>query len=125
MNEWIDDRDLPKLKTIQLGGSNFEEDRRDDRKGISDIPYNYKNTLTMRSETKWDDEWIDLPSLVEFKGNNYDFQYIGIVLLESSYIKCINDVDIPQLSTEGIYFSKYCFDYTYTIQSSSMHSFCV
>ena len=32
------------------------------------------------------------------------------------------DVDIPQLSSNGIYFGDDCFKYTYTIQSSSTHS---
>ena len=48
MNEWIDDSDLPKLQSIQLG--DFALDGDADRKTISTIPYKYKNTLTMRSE---------------------------------------------------------------------------
>ena len=52
MNGWIDDADLPKLQSILLGLSAFEGDNRDDRKTISTEPYNYKNTLTMRSEMK-------------------------------------------------------------------------
>ena len=50
MNGWIDDSDLPKLQSIQLGESALEGDSRDDRKTISNEPYNYNNTLTMRSE---------------------------------------------------------------------------
>ena len=50
MNGWSDDSDLPKLQSIQLGRSALQGDGRDDRKTISDEPYNYKNTLTMRSE---------------------------------------------------------------------------
>ena len=50
MNGWIDDSDLPKLQSIRLGGSALDGDNRDDRKTISNEPYNYKNTLTMRSE---------------------------------------------------------------------------
>ena len=50
MNGWIDDSDLPKLQSIQLGREALDGDNRDDRKTISDAPYNYKNTLTMRSE---------------------------------------------------------------------------
>ena len=49
MNGWIDDSDLPKLQSIQLGDCVLEGDGRDDRTTISDEPYNYKNTLTMRS----------------------------------------------------------------------------
>ena len=50
MNGWIDDSDLPKLQSIQLGDCTLNGNHRDDRKTIEDEPYNYKNTLTMRSE---------------------------------------------------------------------------
>ena len=50
MNGWIDDSDLPKLQSIRLGESALDGDNRADRKTISDDSYNYKNTLTMRSE---------------------------------------------------------------------------
>ena len=35
---------------------------------------------------------------------------------------CLIDVDIPQLSSDGIDFGDYCFKYTYSLQSSSTHS---
>ena len=50
MNGRIDDSDLPKLQSIQLDWAALEGDDDDDRKTISNAPYNYKNTLTMRSE---------------------------------------------------------------------------
>ena len=50
MNGWIDDSDLPKLQSIRLDEGALYGDGRDDRKTIGDEPYNYKNTLTMRSE---------------------------------------------------------------------------
>ena len=50
MNGWNDDSDLPKLQSILLGDSALYGDDGDDRETISDEPYNYKNTLTMRSE---------------------------------------------------------------------------
>ena len=50
MNGLIDDSDLPKLQSIRLAGTALAGDDRYDRKTISDEPYNYKNTLTMRSE---------------------------------------------------------------------------
>ena len=34
---------------------------------------------------------------------------------------CLIDVDIPQLSSDGIKFGGYCFYYTYSLQSSSTH----
>ncbi|KAK8805074.1 hypothetical protein WA588_000019, partial [Blastocystis sp. NMH] len=116
---------LPKLQSIQLGRSALDGDGGADRKTISDKPYNYKNTLTMRN----------LPSLTEFKGNIWSFGHIGSVILEN----------IPRLSSNGIYIGGYsyytyslpyssthspisssfgwnCFKYTYSLQSSSMHS---
>ena len=50
MNGWNDDSDLPKLQSIQLDTGAIRGDYRDDRKTIRNKPYNYKNTLTMRSE---------------------------------------------------------------------------
>ena len=50
MNGWIDDSDLPKLQSIRLGDFALRGDIGDDRQTISYLPYNYKNTLTMRSE---------------------------------------------------------------------------
>ena len=50
MNGWSDDPDLPKLQSIQLDTRALNGDEGDDRKTISTSPYNYKNTLTMRSE---------------------------------------------------------------------------
>ena len=50
MNGWIDDSDLPKLQSIELGYGALQGDERDDRKTISTSPFNYNNTLTMRSE---------------------------------------------------------------------------
>ena len=50
MNGWIDDSDLPKLQSIQLDYWALHGDDRDNRKTISNKPYNYNNTLTMRSE---------------------------------------------------------------------------
>ena len=50
MNGWIDDSDLPKLQSIQLGRGALFGDGRAGRKIIEDEPYNYNNTLTMRSE---------------------------------------------------------------------------
>ena len=50
MNGWIDDSDLPKLQSIRFGRGALCGDDRADRKTISEAPYNYKNTLTMRSE---------------------------------------------------------------------------
>ena len=50
MNGWIDDSDLPKLQSIQLGDGALLGDARDDRRTIRREPYNYKNTLAMRSE---------------------------------------------------------------------------
>ena len=56
MNGWNDDSDLPKLQSIQLGSFALNGDNRDGRKTVRYSPYNYKNTLTMRSEVERNDE---------------------------------------------------------------------
>ena len=38
------------------------------------------------------------------------------------WIWCLIDVDIPQLSSNGIYFGWNCFHWTYSLQSSSTYS---
>ena len=50
MNGWVDDSDLPKLQSIRLTTGALVGDEGNDRKTIRNPPYNYKNTLTMRSE---------------------------------------------------------------------------
>ena len=62
MNGWIDDSDLPKLQSIRLDFAALAGDDCDDcalwddaladRQTIRRAPYNYKNTLTMRSGIK-------------------------------------------------------------------------
>ncbi|KAK8825469.1 hypothetical protein WA538_003165 [Blastocystis sp. DL] len=89
---------LPKLQSIQLGEQALSGDWSDDRNTISSKPY-YKNTLTMRN----------LPSLTEFKGYGNNFYSIGSVILEN----------IPRLSSNGIHFGTWCFEYTYSLQSSN------
>ena len=56
MSEWIDDSDLPKVQSIQLGSDALCGANGDDRRTISYEIYYYKNTLTMRSETDCDTE---------------------------------------------------------------------
>ena len=51
---WTDYEDLPKLQSIQLGSYVFGGD--ENQKTITVNPYNYKNTLTMRSEIEYTDE---------------------------------------------------------------------
>ena len=84
MIEWIDYLDLATLQSIQLSYGTLQGDYRDDRKTISDKPYNYKNTMIMRSDIERVHEWIGLPSLTEFKGDDYNFYAIGSVILEST-----------------------------------------
>ena len=86
LNGWVDYSDLPKLQSIQLDSNALEGDYRADRKTIDKEPYNLKNILTMRSEIERTDKWIDLPLLIEFKGNGSNFGYIGSVILESNHL---------------------------------------
>lgn len=76
--------DLPQLNSIELGSGAFNGDSRPNRKSIDTTPYNYKNTLIMRSEIAKKGEWIDLPSLTLIKGILLHFYAIGSVILEST-----------------------------------------
>ena len=50
MRERSDESDLPSLQSIQLGNNALQGDSGDKRKMIVEPPYNYRNTMTMRSE---------------------------------------------------------------------------
>ena len=50
MSELIDYLDLATLQSIQLSYGTLQGDYRDNRKTISEAPYNYNNTMIMRSE---------------------------------------------------------------------------
>ena len=52
MNGWIDDSDLPKLQSIQLGDCTLNGNHRDDRKTIEDEPYNYPDGSPVNNATK-------------------------------------------------------------------------
>ena len=84
MNGWSDYSDLPKVQSIQLSDWALWGDNGDDRKTIDVYPFNFKNTLTMKSEIECNSEWIDLPSLTSFTGDGDNFCWIGFVILESS-----------------------------------------
>ena len=86
MNGWFDYSDLQKLQSIHLFESAIYGDWRDEQKTISDEPYNYNNTLTMRSDCDYHHEWIDLPSLTTFNGNGTNFYTMGSVVLESNQL---------------------------------------
>ena len=58
---------------------------------------------------------------MEFKGEWNNFECIGSVFLKSMDW-CLIDVDIPRLTSNGIYFGGYCFCFTHSLQSSSTHS---
>ena len=81
-----DEADLPALQSIELDRSAMAGDWRDDRKTNQRSPFNWKNTLVMRSWDVWWSESIDLPSLTSFKGSTYNFENIGPVVLESSNV---------------------------------------
>ena len=51
MNGWVDDSDLPNLQTSQLDYFALQGDDSGDQETISEEPYNYTNTLTMKSES--------------------------------------------------------------------------
>ena len=48
--------DLPNLQSINLSEGAFQGDMGDDRKSLYTAPYNYLNTLIMKSD-EWEIEW--------------------------------------------------------------------
>ena len=112
--------DLPSLQSMILDSHAFQGDDSEDRKTTSTAPFNYKNTLTMRSMVIWRNEWIDLPSLTEFRANAANFEYMGTVTIESRVSFHWQRIDVPRLLASGITINyQYCFKFTYSIQSTS------
>ena len=117
--------DLTQLKSIRLGDYSLRGDSNDDRKGRIDIPYDFMNTLTMKSTNEW--LWIDneifllsLPflHLVHQTLRILD-QLIWLVFIHDF----IHSLDIPHLYPEGISASRpNHFQYAYLIHSTSIHS---
>ena len=83
--EWMKwEIDLPLLQSVKLGGGAFLGDS--NRNTIDEYPYNYNNTVIMKSDSNWIKEYIDLPSLISFVGRgSYNYQYFGSVVLESVF----------------------------------------
>ena len=92
--EWMKwEIDLPLLQSVKLGDRAFLGDY--NRKTINEYPYNYNNTMTMKSDSNWQNVYLDLPSLISFVGGSYNYLYFGSVVIES----------IPSM----ILFSRYSF----------------
>lgn len=72
---------LTSLQTIKLGGGAFQGDR--SQKTDEEYPFNYNNTLTMKSGIARSNEYLDLPLLGSFIGGGDNFEYYGSVILES------------------------------------------
>ena len=79
-----DDLDLPQLHSIELDYCALRGDERDEQKALKEKPYNYKNTLIMKSGCSVIGVRIDLPSLTSFKSYRCNFQFVGSVTLEST-----------------------------------------
>lgn len=80
---WSSYLDLPKLLSIQLGSSVFRGDDSNGKREKQKGSYKWQNTLTMRSDSYWDDVCIDLDLLKEMKGKENNFVYFGSVSLRS------------------------------------------
>ena len=79
-----DDLDLPQLHSIELDYCALRGDKRDEQKALEEKPYNYKNTLIMKSGCSMIGVMTDLPSLTSFKSYRCSFQFVGSVMLEST-----------------------------------------
>ena len=79
-----DDLDLPQLHSIELDYCALRGDERDEQKALKEKPYNYKNTLIMKSGCCMTRVMTDLPSLTSFKSYRCNFQFVGSVTLEST-----------------------------------------
>ena len=65
-----------------MGQSTFRGDG--DRKTIDEYPYNYNNTMIMKSRNGYVIITVDLPLLNTFVGESDNILYFGLVILESN-----------------------------------------
>lgn len=122
MNRVNNNVDLPKLEIITLENGALLGDENADRKTNNTAPYYYKNTLTMRSIVSNGIVLIDLPSLTTINGQPSLSCYMGSVVLESSDMLKELCIDLPNLSSRLVSFGGSSFGFTYSLQSSSIHS---
>ena len=74
--------DLPKLQSVKLGNNAFRGDS--NRKTTNEYPYNYNNTMIMKSDSNWQNVFSDLPSLISFVGvGSGNYRFFGSVVIES------------------------------------------
>ena len=83
-----DQSDLPSLQSLVLASKALTGDYSDDRKMSREEPYNYKNTMVMKSGCGEKDGGVDLPSLTAIKGGEWIFGYMGSVVLQSRRMEC-------------------------------------
>lgn len=72
---------LTSLQAIKLSGGAFRGDS--SKKTAEEYPFNYNNTLIMRSRNDISKGLIDLPSLTSFIGGDDNFEYYGAAILDS------------------------------------------
>ena len=75
--------DLPQLQSVIMGSNAFRGDS--NRKTIDEYPYNYNNTMIMKSDGNWQNVYLDLPSLISFVGGSGNYHYFGSVVFESVF----------------------------------------
>lgn len=78
-----DHTDLNQLRSINLGVGALAGDGNESQKLVQSEPFNYNNTLLMRSRIDCDNQWWDLPALTSFTGTGFNCLYIGSVVVES------------------------------------------
>ena len=115
-----DEIDLPTLQSFHIGSWSLQGDYRDNRKTISSEPYNYKNTLRMRSNNEWDNE-LNRSSFIDWDERRLEQLHVYRIRDIGEYENG-NDwrTDIPLLSSSGLSFTGNGFKYTYFLISSSI-----
>ena len=77
----------------------------------------------MKCDLWCDDDCLDLPSLIEIKGNCCIHDYMGYVILESMIWFDLIWLDIPNLTEYNIHYGVYSFRFTADLQATSTFPF--
>ena len=85
--EWMNwEIDLPLLQSVKLVDDAFRGDS--NRKTTNEYPFNYNNTMIMKSDDICETWITDLPSLISFVGRGSEnYRFFGSVVIESTISK--------------------------------------
>ena len=101
-----------------MGFGSVYGDQRENRKSISSLPYNYKNTLTMKGGSGGSCGWQISLHWRSLEGTE-TISCASVPYFSRVCLAEVIHVDIPQIPNGGITLESNCFLYTYVVRYKS------